>query len=68
MSDLFVCMSLMASNGSKPVYSMNRRRRNLCEIGAPLISMALQLLAHVHDAEIEMGEGPEPPTRNDPAQ
>ena len=25
-----------------------------------------QLLAHVHDAEIEIGEGPEPPARDGP--
>jgi hypothetical protein len=25
-----------------------------------------QMLAHVHDAEIEIGEGPEPPAREGP--
>jgi len=45
MSDLFVSMSLMASNGSKPVCSTSRRRRNLCKIGTPLDSMANSLNA-----------------------
>jgi hypothetical protein len=27
-----------------------------------------QILAHVHDAEIEIGEGPEPPAHNGPVQ
>jgi hypothetical protein len=33
MSDHSVCIPPMASNGSKPVYSTSRRRRNLCKIG-----------------------------------
>jgi len=27
-----------------------------------------QMVAHVHDAEIEIGEGPEPPAREGPLQ
>jgi len=39
------------------------RPRSYCPVCGALIDMRdlAQLLAHVHDAEIEIGEGPEPP-------
>jgi hypothetical protein len=39
-----------------------------CPICGALLDMRdlIQVLAHVHDAEIEIGEGPEPPARDGP--
>jgi hypothetical protein len=39
-----------------------------CPICGALLDMRdlTQVLAHVHDAEIEIGEGPEPPARDGP--
>ena len=44
------------------------RPRSYCPICGALIDMRdlSQLLAHVHDAEIEIGEGPEPARREGP--
>ena len=44
------------------------RSRSYCPICGALIDMRdlSQLLAHVHDAEIEIGEGPEPARREGP--
>jgi hypothetical protein len=44
------------------------RPRSYCPICGALIDMRdlSQLLAHVHDAEIEIGEGSEPPRREGP--
>jgi hypothetical protein len=41
-----------------------------CPICGVLLDMRdlTQVLAHVHDAEIEIGEGPEPPAREGPLQ
>jgi hypothetical protein len=42
-------------------------RRNMPPDAVDMRNLA-QMLAHVHDAEIEIGEGPEPPARERPLQ
>jgi hypothetical protein len=55
---------LMALLISRPIISAIAR-----SAGAFLDMRDLdQVLAHVHDAEIEIGEGPEPPAREGPLQ
>jgi hypothetical protein len=41
-----------------------------CPVRGAYIDMRdlAQVLAHVHDAEIEIGDGPEPPPREGPVQ
>jgi hypothetical protein len=42
----------------RPIISANARSAGYLDIRDPA-----QMLAHVHDAEIEISEGPEPPAR-----